>query len=251
MIRAMSQRYVLFADMLGFGPLVLANPDSVELLSPRLGRPSKQEQEAMHNGDLLVARFRGFHTAVTEQLQDHLRRDIKAIVFSDSVFVSLYNLPDLMGFARGLMWKLLAKKIPARMGIAQGTFASLRYGSDIAGEAALHSSQFLGTGVVKAHRAEGAIKGVAICIDESVRPFVGELHPAELLQLPEISGSVFAIGNLVFQRTEQALANRDKRHKDARRHLNAMRKASLENFFEYYDFALGNLDQMRDQWRPQ
>jgi hypothetical protein len=69
------------------------------------------------------------------------------------------------------------------MGIAQGTFVSLRYGADIAGEAALRSSQFLGTGVVKAHRAEGAIRGVAICIDESVQPFVGELHPAELLHL--------------------------------------------------------------------
>jgi hypothetical protein len=234
--------------MLAFGQLVLQNPDSVDLLTPRLGKPSKQEQDAMVNGDLLVTRFRGFHIAVSEQLQEHLRRDIKAIVFSDSAFVSLYNLPDLLGFARGLMWRLLSKKIPARMGIAQGTFASLRYGSDIAGDAAIHSSQFLGTGVVKAHRAEGSVKGVAICIDESVEPYVAELDPAELVRLIPKQGSASAIANLVFHRTEQTVAHRDKRHKEARRLLTAMKNASDSAFHHYYDFALGKLDPMRDQW---
>jgi hypothetical protein len=101
-----SDRFVLFADMLGFANLVTDNPDSVRLLSPRLGAASKEEQEAAKKGDQLIIRSRAFYRAVSEQLQGHLRRDVKAIVFSDSVFVTLYTLRDLMGFARGLMWRL-------------------------------------------------------------------------------------------------------------------------------------------------
>jgi hypothetical protein len=150
MIRAMSQRFVLFADMLGFASLVLDNPESVHVLSPRLGAPSKDEKAALDAGDQLVARFRGFHAAVSGQINEHLRRDSKAIIFSDSVFVTLYRLPDIVGFARGLMWRFLTKRIPARIAIAQGSFSTLRYASDIAGDAAIYSTQFLGTGVVKA-----------------------------------------------------------------------------------------------------
>lgn len=243
----MSQRFVLFADMLGFAPLVMQNPDSVHLLSPRLGTPSKEEKQAVNAGDRLVIHFRGFHEAVSEQIKDHLRRDSNAIIFSDSVFLTLYRLSDIMAFARGLMWRLLAKKIPGRIAIAQGSFSTLRYASDIAGEAAIYSTHFLGTGVVRAYQAERAVKGIAISIDESVRPFAGDFVQGEVVQLPAPQGPVYAIGNILFDVNDNAPNERDKRYKNARRSLNAMRSASEQDFHRYYDFAINMLDQMRAQ----
>ncbi|MBI3048393.1 MAG: hypothetical protein HYY76_08765 [Acidobacteria bacterium] len=241
----MSQRFVLFADMLGFAPLVMKNAESVHLLSPRLGTPSKEEREAVKAGDRLVLHFRGFHEAVSDQIKEHLRRDSKAIIFSDSVFLTLYRLPDIMAFARGLMWRLLTNRIPSRIAVAQGSFSTLRYASDIAGEAAVYSTQFLGTGVVRAYQAERAIKGIAISIDESVRPFADELAAGEVLPLPAQQGSVYAIGNLLFDETDNTSEARKKRLRTARRALHAMRTASDQNFHGYYDFALNALDQMR------
>jgi hypothetical protein len=243
----MSIRYVLFADLLGFGSLVTDNEASVHVLSPRLGTPSKEEREALAAGDKLVATFRGFHTAVEEQCKLHVRRDSKAIIFSDSVFLTLYHLPDIMGFARGLMWKLLTKKIPARIAIAQGSFSTLRYASDIAGDAAIYSTQFLGTGVVRAYRAERTVKGIGISIDETVQAGAGELALGEIFTLPEKIGSVYAMGNFLFHGEDNTRENRAKRHKEAQRALKAMRTASDAGFHRYYDFALEKLDAMRDQ----
>jgi len=86
-----------------------------------------------------------------ELLQNHLRDDVACITFSDSAFLGLLSLPDVMGFARGLMWNLVTGGTPVRMGIGYGSFATLRFTSDIAGSAHFHSTQFLGTGVVNAH----------------------------------------------------------------------------------------------------
>jgi hypothetical protein len=242
----MSQRFVLFADMLGYANLVLDNPNSVHSLDPRLGAPSKQEKEAIAAGDQLIPRFRGFHKAVSSQINDHLRRDSKAIIFSDSVFVTLYKLPDIMGFARGLMWKFLSNRIPARMAIAAGSFSTLRYASDIAGDAAIYSTQFLGTGVVKAYQAERMVKGIAIALDESVMPFVGELQPGEVFMLPAPQEKVSAIGNFIFHGTDDTPDHREKRVKDARSALSAMRKKADRKFHHYYDFAVNNLEPLRD-----
>lgn len=162
------------------------------------------------------------------------------------MFVTLYRLPDIVGFARGLMWKFLTKRIPARIAIAQGSFSTLRYASDIAGDAAVYSTQFLGTGVVKAYQAERAVKGIAISIDDSVLPFTNELRPGEILPLTAPHGTVSAIGNFIYHGTENGSEQRAKRHKDARTALNSMRNKAHRDFHGYYDFALGNLDQMRD-----
>lgn len=200
----------------------------------------------MDDGDQLVPRFRGFHKAVSSQINEHLRRDSKAIVFSDSVFVTLYRLPDIMGFARGLMWRFLSNRIPARIAIAQGSFSTLRFASDIAGDAAIYSTQFLGTGVVKAYQAERAVKGIAISLDESVMPFIGDLQLGEVFQLPEPQGSVPAVGNFIYHGTDNASEHRDKRVKDARAALSAMKRKAAREFHHYYDFALNNLERMRN-----
>jgi hypothetical protein len=242
----MSECFVLFADMLGFASLVLENPESVGVLSPRLGSPSKEERTALQAGDMLVTRFREFHKAVSGQIGEHLRPDSKAIVFSDSVFVALKKLPDLMGFARGLMWRFLSHGIPARMGIAYGSFAALRYASDIAGEAATYSTQFLGTGVVQAYQAERAVKGIAVCIHSSILRFEDQLHPSELLRLPAPVENAFGIGNFIYHGIDNAPNHRATRYQKARQSLNAMRRKSTREFHVYYDFALQNLDAMRD-----
>jgi hypothetical protein len=248
-----SERFVLFADMLGFADLVMNNPDSIRLLSPRLGAASKDEQDAVKRGDQLIIKTRAFYKAVREQLEGHLRRDVKAIVFSDSVFVTLYTLPDILGFARGLMWRLMAAGIPARMGIGHGTFWTLRLNLDFAGEAAVQNSQFLGTGVVDAYRTERSVKGVVIALSKSINPFEAELVAGEILKFDRPMKNAYAIANIVFQRepaSARTVKNRNARHADAKGALTKMKAAAAVDFHCYYDFSLERLDKMRDAWKP-
>lgn len=195
--------------------------------------------------------LRGSHEAVSEQLKDNLRRDSKAIIFSDSLFLTLYRLPDTMAFARGLMWRVLDKRIPSRIAIAQGSFSTLRYDLTLLERPQSIRPTFLGTGVVRAYQAERAVKAkIAISIDESVRPFAGDFTQGEVMELPAPEGTVFAIGNLLFDSTDNTTEERDRCYKNARRALRAMRKASDPNFYRYYDFGMGTLDQMPRAMRP-
>jgi hypothetical protein len=63
------------------------------------------------------------------------------------------------------MRDLISFRVPARMGIGRGTFRGLRLTTDISDEVRRHSSQFLGTGVIRAHQAESCgLKGLRIFI---------------------------------------------------------------------------------------
>jgi hypothetical protein len=63
------------------------------------------------------------------------------------------------------------------MGIGYGTFAALRFRSDITVDSGDHAAQFLGTAVVRAHAAETCgIKGLRILIHPSVMPLLNDIH---------------------------------------------------------------------------
>lgn len=63
------------------------------------------------------------------------------------------------------MRDLISFRVAVRMGIGRGTFRDLRLTTDISDEVRHHSSQFLGTGVIRAHEAESCgLKGLRIFI---------------------------------------------------------------------------------------
>src|SRR5437870_5686600 len=90
----------------------------------------------------------------------NMRRSVTAITFSDSAFIAFTHLIDAVTLAVDFTQSMLSQKIPVRMGVAFGSFAALRFRSDVTAEGGDHASEFLGTAVVRAYQAERCgIKG--------------------------------------------------------------------------------------------
>lgn len=166
------QVFVLFVDMLGFGDLVLAEGDDISELEPAYAR----DDLYLEQPSLLAYRFVNFHRCVeTASAAWRRKRKGTSIVFSDSAFFSGDELSDTFELARSLMSRLVDSSVPARMGIAPGTFRSLRFTSDTSSQVSYHSSQFVGTGVVRAHRTETCgIPGLRILLHPLLEPFIGQ-----------------------------------------------------------------------------
>ena len=145
--------FVLFVDMLGFAALVEAQGDVFDDLSPiftgsELYSPAPGES-------LLGYRFANFHRCLNEARFDLQKLGAgTAIVFSDCGFFRIDSIDDAIEVARQLMFRLVDCGVPARMGIAQGTFRMLRVMTDTSQQVSFHMSQFLGTGIVRAYQAE-------------------------------------------------------------------------------------------------
>ena len=164
--------FVLFVDMLGFASLVEEEGDELNELNPvftgvELYSPSPADS-------LLGYRFINFHRCLNQarvRLQEIGAGT--AIVFSDSAFFRVDTLENAIHVARTLMFELVASDIPARMGIARGSYRMLRFLTDSSDRVAFHMSQFLGTGVVRAYQAERCgIPGLRILLHPNLEPLL-------------------------------------------------------------------------------
>jgi hypothetical protein len=154
----MADTFVLFVDMLGFADMVEKDPDAANrltatfLLTPE-DDPLTHGLVEMSKG-LLGKRFAAFHRTVEGCVRRFVQDGVASITFSDSAFIQMDDLVLLAHCARDLMAELITKRVPARVGIGVGTFKALRFMSDTSGKANLQASQFLGTAVIRAYRAE-------------------------------------------------------------------------------------------------
>jgi hypothetical protein len=147
------ESYVIFADMLGFADLVEREGDELNELDPvfsgvELYSPSPASS-------LLGYRFINFHRCL-QTARTNMQEGLSgtAIIFSDSAFFALDTLDKAITLARSLMYSLVTSDVPVRIGIAHGSFRGLRFNSDTSDQTFVHMSQFLGTGVVRAYKAE-------------------------------------------------------------------------------------------------
>ena len=180
------ESYVIFADMLGFADLVEREGDELNELSPvfagvELYSPSPAPS-------LLGYRFINFHRCLqTARTNMQEGRSGTAIIFSDSAFFAVDTLERAITLARSLMYSLVTSDVPARMGIAHGSFRALRFNSDISDQTSVHMSQFLGTGVVRAYKTERCgLPGLRVMI-----------HPDLESDLDRVKHRVVAIGDSV------------------------------------------------------
>jgi hypothetical protein len=165
------QATVVYADILGFSDLVMSMPDTIDVLdgfyystmSLAQLRASFAEEPVP---DALTRTFAAFHRALDIRVSELVNADpLQSIVFSDSAFVVFRDPNTAIYFAQAFMRDLISFRIPVRMGIGPGTFRGLRLTTDISDEVRRHSSQFLGTGVIRAHQAESCgLKGLRIFI---------------------------------------------------------------------------------------
>jgi hypothetical protein len=93
----------------------------------------------------------------------------RTIVFSDSIFLAATELQPVLDAAGGLVVELLGADVPARGAVAKGHFHTfewnLRAGQR---ESFRASAPFLGSGVIRAYRAESkGPRGIRLIIHES------------------------------------------------------------------------------------
>ena len=172
MTQPFEKTFILFTDMLGFADLVEREGDEINELNPiysgvELYSPSPAES-------LLGYRFINFHRCLN-QARERLQKmgAGTAIVFSDSAFFRIETLDNAIRLARKLMFELVTSEIPARMGLACGSYRMLRFLSDSSARAAFHMSQFLGTGIVRAYKTERCgIPGLRILLHPDLEPLL-------------------------------------------------------------------------------
>jgi hypothetical protein len=164
--------FILFVDMLGFSALVEKEGDDLNELNPiftgvELYSPTPAES-------LLGYRFVNFHRCLNEarvRLQEMGAGT--AIVFSDSAFFRIDSFEDAIHLARTLMFELVPSEIPARMGLARGSYRMLRFLTDSSAHVSFHMSQILGTGVVRAYETERCgLPGLRILLHPDLEPLL-------------------------------------------------------------------------------
>src|SRR6266851_558544 len=164
--------FILFVDMLGFAALVEKEGDELNELSPiftgvELYSPSPAES-------LLGYRFINFHRCLNQARTRPQKMGAgTAIVFSDSAFFRIDTLDNAVALARSLMFELVTSEIPARMGLARGSYRMLRFLTDSSAHVSFHMSQFLGTGVVRAYETERCgVPGLRILLHPDLEPLL-------------------------------------------------------------------------------
>jgi hypothetical protein len=169
--RVREQATVVYADVLGFSHLVMSMENYIDTLDgfQYSTMSIAQLQESFRDDPIpnpLAQTFGAFHRTLDIHISKALNADpLQSIVFSDSAFVVFRDLNTAMWFAQSCMRNLILLGVPVRMGIGRGTFRGLRLTTDISDEVRRHSSQFLGTGVIRAHEAESCgLKGLRIFI---------------------------------------------------------------------------------------
>jgi class 3 adenylate cyclase len=174
-------KVVMFVDILGFAALTESYPIDVNLIKirDRLFSPSLTEDTILElSRNRLADTFSGFHSSLRDVLsRANMRHSLTSITFSDSVFVATTYAFEAVNIAVELLHTLLPQKIPIRIGIAYGSFAAVRFSSNITSDSGDHAVQFLGTAVVRAHATETCgIKGLRILLHPSVISLLGDIH---------------------------------------------------------------------------
>jgi hypothetical protein len=162
---------VLFADLLGFASLT-------EKYDLELDRIKNAERPLSLSLDTFLSSpppnqltevFTEFHYSLKWQIQiAQMKHPLTAITFSDSAFIATTYLFEAVNMAVDLVQSLLQQRIPLRVGIAHGSFAAVRFRSDITVDGGDHAAHFLGTGVVRSCATESCgIKGLRILLHPS------------------------------------------------------------------------------------
>jgi len=171
MTQLFESTFILFVDMLGFAVLVEREGDNINELNPIFSGVELYPSPAEN---LLGYRFINFHRCINQarvRLQEMGAGT--AIVFSDSAFFRIETLHNAIHLARTLMFDLVTSDIPARMGLARGSYRMLRFLTDSSAHAAFHMSQFLGTGIVRAYQTERCgVPGLRILLHPDLDPLL-------------------------------------------------------------------------------
>jgi len=163
------EQTLLFVDMLGAAALT-------EKFPKRLADSGPDEAGFYHTWSTDAPnQFNRFTRVLDIAIQECQRyHPVRAMLFSDCAFLEVGN-PVLMAMtAPKLMREFILSKVPVRMGIGKGTFYPFKFSTDITDSTIVTRSLFMGTAVVRAHRAER-------CGGKGMRIFVHPLVETEFV----------------------------------------------------------------------
>ncbi len=171
-------KVVLFVDLLGFASLTEAHPVDLDLIKA-FDRPFAGSIETLlaSQRNPLTQAFTCFHRSLKATIDSAQRQHpLTAITFSDSAFIATPHLFEAANVAIDLLKYLLPQRIPVRIGVAYGSFAAVRFRSDVTVDGGDHAAHFLGTGVVRSHATESCgIKGLRILLHPSVEQLLNDV----------------------------------------------------------------------------
>ena len=253
-----TKRYVVFADMLGFAELtegyasidVSAFEELDHVSSSDIPEPETDTLFTYSLARTYIHFQRALHRAIKRSQQTH---DITSISFSDSAFIAVRTFRDASSFAVFLMRELLKEHIPARMGIAYGDFLVLRFRADVSLTGGEHAAQFLGSAVVRAHRAEqSGIKGMRILLHPSVFSEDVDVTSREVQlglrpkYIPVSDGEVENNAGVVYEANYLSPGSEDE---EIVRAVYSMRYGSKPAVDVHYSATLSALENMRLAWK--
>lgn len=170
-------KVVMFIDLLGFAALTEAFPVDRDLIRMS-DRPWLYNIETImaSQDNLLTRSFTHFHQTLKSTIEfAKMSYPLTVIAFSDSAFIATTHLFEAGDLAVRLLQSLLAQRVPARIGVAYGSFEAIRFRSDVTDDGGEHVAHFLGTGVVRSHATEGCgIKGMRVLLHPSVVPLLND-----------------------------------------------------------------------------
>ena len=148
-------RVVMYVDILGFASLTEAYPFS-PALADAFESPLSIDLDSIlaFQGNELARSFAVFHHSLRSAVDlAKMMYPVTMIAFSDSAFVVTSRLCEAAELAVGLIQSLLTQGVPARIGIACGSFHALKFRSDITAKCSDDVACFLGTGEVRSYSA--------------------------------------------------------------------------------------------------
>jgi hypothetical protein len=172
-------RFVLFADVLGSGEGMLRRPDIDERtlgLMPYMADLFRVDDvDRQHlpvpTEHLVLVKFQYVVSRVAEHFFPW-----QIVAFADSAYIVLDKPEDAALFAIRLMTELQEARIPARIGVGAGTFATIRFDRQEAVGRNYYAAQFAGSGVVHAYKAESkGGKGLRVFVHPSAASHNGNV----------------------------------------------------------------------------
>jgi hypothetical protein len=243
-------QFVLFVDILGFAELV--ERDEVAHIRWAAGLSSVRASIRTPPSTALTILFEKFHRVLETTLLEAKPWRPPAIVFSDSAFVAMPWLDMTCNLARSLMAKLILEEVPARMGIGFGGFSAARFSTETRGKQTHHVSEFYGTAVVRAHRAESCgVRGLRILLHPSTYDKIIESRQPQQIVLEKPVPPWFTVP-LPTPLPRDGVANELNYVGTAEfvgeltRHVLAMKTNAPKNVNHYYDETLLALIRMKD-----
>lgn len=169
--------YVLFLDILGSASQIEAlgrESEKVlrsELFTYQQGGVFASSESLPEGLWSLTSMYSSFHEIIFEAAQQHVDDwDSRCAIFefSDSMFFATDEIGQIIEFSQTCMHRLYQRQIPARGGIACGSFAALTVTMQQSprGDRFVHCP-FLGSAVVRAYRCERSGKGLRVFIHPS------------------------------------------------------------------------------------